>query len=53
MHFGLETTTLPLRVSIAVMPFPIGFLDERGKIPQGGSIKSTYRGEPRNLDYPL
>lgn len=38
MHFGLETTTLPLRVSIAVLPIPTGLLGERGENPPGGSV---------------
>lgn len=45
MHFGLETTTVTLRVPIAALPIPTGFLHERGMNPQGGSVRMAMEAQ--------
>lgn len=51
MYFGLETTTVPQWVSIAVLPTPTGLLDERRK-QSTGRVSPHGEGSAETLNFP-
>lgn len=51
MHFGLETTTVPQWVPIAVLPTPTALLDERRK-ESTGRVSPHGEGSAKTLNFP-